>query len=187
MAGAIVFIAGIVIGGGATATDFELAGVTTGTIDISQEHAGNALMVLIDLAKKDKCDDIFAQLSIKFVPTGGAQEDITPNKQCDTNQVLSDEDFRRKSDPQLHDVATFDIKRQATAAGGTATESVPGKYTVTSGEGSKIWVYDWLAEVGEAVGGIFAAMGIMVVAIILLVVGLILLCVGCCCLGKGQD
>jgi len=47
-----------------------------------------------------------------------------------------------------------------------------------------MWATDDLKEIGEAVGGIAAAFGIMVAAIIVLIVGCILCCVACCCMDR---
>jgi len=51
---------------------------------------------------------------------------------------------------------------------------------------AKIWVVDSAEELGEAVGGILASLGIIAGAIVLFIIACILCCVGCCCLGPEQ-
>lgn len=49
------------------------------------------------------------------------------------------------------------------------------------------WYIDVHDEIGEAVTGIFAALGLMVVMIIMFIAATILFCVACCCCCQGPD
>merc|ERR1712151_1235698 len=97
------------------------------------------------------------------VPSGATS--VSCSTRCGT--PLQSQQYK-DNDPKLQEMCNFNPSFGT--SGATA-----GDYTV-SGSGQKIWI----VNVGEAVGGIFAAMGIMVVAFILLGVGSILACVGCC-------
>merc|ERR1712217_645532 len=59
---------------------------------------------------------------------------------------------------------------------------VAGDYMITSSS-ADIWVVDWCAEIGEAIGGILASLGLVVIAGIVFLISSILCCVGCCCCG----
>mmetsp|Transcript_27855 Transcript_27855/g.56346 ORF Transcript_27855/g.56346 Transcript_27855/m.56346 type:complete len:218 (-) Transcript_27855:353-1006(-) len=61
-------------------------------------------------------------------------------------------------------------------------QPVSGNYRVQAS--SALWAVDACQQVGEAISGIMAAIGIFAAAITFLVIALIVACVSCCCMGS---
>merc|ERR1712032_88993 len=99
------------------------------------------------------------------------------------------EDWSMKHDPQLQSIAYISLPEDLTAPDVVYTDSNGNQQTerpTYTGPMSlacpvDCWYIDVHAEIGEAVGGIFAAMGLVIVMVILFVAAAILFCVACCC------
>lgn len=93
---------------------------------------------------------------------------------CDAEQG----EWETKHDPPLQGMGHFSIKKDNGVA-------ELGSYQVSSP--ASLWAVDYCAEIGEAVTGIVAMMGVFVVAIIVFIVSCVLCCVGCCCMSPKQQ
>lgn len=174
--GVIVFIAGIVTGGASTSLGFDVENADSGSVtckDTGCGALGGFDVLILQTVSTADCNTAAGATTVT-APTGAASSTVTCVNKCGT--LLQSESYKT-NDPALQEMCNFN-------PGGALSAATVGDYTVAN-SGQKIWVVNVGEEIGEAVGGIFAAMGIMVVAFILLGVGSILACVGCCCLCMG--
>merc|ERR1712066_439351 len=172
--GVIVLIAGIVTGGASTSLGFDVENADSGKVTCKDTGCGalGGFDVLI-LKSLSTADCTTAQSTTTV--TAPDSTTVTCTNKC--GSAIQSESYTT-NDPALQEMCNFN-------PGGALNVAQVGDCTV-AGSGQKIWVVNVGEEIGEAVGGIFAAMGIMVVAFILLGTGSILACVGCCCLCMGS-
>lgn len=130
-------------------------------------------------------------------PTG---TEASMHKHCGMINTDAENNWEAAHDPPLRSVGTFNKADDQSNCGNTDHCSaddvannmcferclkLAGAYQVTCS--TQCWVVDVGEEIGEAIGGIMAAIGLFIVMIILLLVGGILLCVACCCCCQGPD
>jgi len=178
--GVVVFIAGIVTGGESTSLGFDVANADSGKVtcnDTACGALGGFDVLILDTVSATDCATAVSKTVIFPPPFAPSVSCSTRCGTASTNQQYKD------NDPKLQQMCNFNPSLGNTNMG--TPGATAGDYQVV-GSGQKIWVVNVGEEIGEAVGGIFAAMGIMVVAFILLGVGSILACVGCCCLCMGS-
>lgn len=91
------------------------------------------------------------------------------------------------TDPNMDESGTCWASSDHTTATGVITSclTLSGEYRITSAV--NVWTYNPGEEIGEAVDGFFAALGLAIISYILYLIGSILLCVACCCMCQGPD
>jgi len=166
-----------VTGGESGKVGFEISGSADSSFELKGDQNAGDLGFELSIEKSvTDCTGAVATTEVKD-PAGTA---VSITDKC--GMVTTDAHLL-ENDPVLQEAGYF-----LPTNGGilNAAANVVGVYTVKNTDGTKVWVVNIGEELGEAVGGIFAAMGIMVVGIILLAVGSILACVGCCCMCMGS-
>merc|ERR1719401_2489854 len=143
--------------------------MATVTLKVESGQGGLGYELHFKAAEHDQCDTIKGQTTI--TPPSGSNPFLFGG--C--GEVQSD--WQASNDPPLRKLGHFFLNDNAGA-------KVYGDYVITSTH--PIWVVDSGEEIGEAVGGIMAMLGVFVIAIIVFIVSCILCCVGCCCMGKDQ-
>lgn len=146
--------------------------VTGSSVSFTVEHIIDTRLILIEESHSANCDNLYQQVSDKIV---SSPADMTfHNKKCkppDAEQAKQFQDAYGKVFYELMEV-------------GTSAEDV----TVTiSNAPVHLYVWHGWGQVGEAVGGFFANMGLMIVAIILAIAACICFCVICCVGDKGTQ
>jgi len=166
LGGIITAIMGYVTGNDAVAPDFEAEEVKQWSVSIASEAQQCAWQIYFK--EGEDCQAAVDGLTVSG-PATWPQSKYT--KHCDSNNLIGFDHVEMDG---------FNLKWFAQVDPNETV--VPGTYSVAS-SGPDFWVRDVCKEIGEAVGGIFAAMGIMVIAIVLFVLSSIFCCVACCCGG----
>lgn len=116
-----------------------------------------------------------------------------PNKPNDDNSeinILSDcgsfDDWASKQDPPLQKIGHF-FPRTDSGVIRSGTYTVKNNPVAGVATGPGLWALDLCQQVGEVVGGLFAAMGIFVGSMLALVAAAIVSCVSCCCMGPKEQ
>jgi hypothetical protein len=171
LAGIIVIIVAMGSGSAAVGVTYLAEGQKSFTLKVDRnDHAGFSL--LMKEGSADCEGTVYPQTEIK-----GPEDKTNKNFGIIFTKTCRIRGDTWAKEANLIDLGHFFIPDDSIGA------KIKGDYQVTSPV--ELWAIDAGAEFGEAVGGIFAAMGLMILAIVLIVVGLILLCVGCCCMNSG--
>jgi len=89
------------------------------------------------------------------------------------------EQWMLDNDPPIRKVGHFFIPN------GPSGQMLLGNYAVSSSR--PLWAVDACQQVGEAVSGIFTAMGIFAASVAVLVAAAVAACVACCCMGPKEE
>lgn len=164
-----MFISAHVTASASVQVGYDVKGEKTFTLEKkTSEGWGLGLSIHIRESKFPECDTIKDGITIKG-PTG---DDIVISPDCASVQG----GHEISNDPPLRTLGSF--------CGLGSVDCPIGEYDITST--ADLWIMDVGEEIGEAVGGIFAAMGMMILVIIFFITASILCCVACCCMEKGQ-
>lgn len=178
--GVIIYAVAHLTAAAGTKIGFEMEGTMGGTLAVGDSDGLLGYEVLIKTSDFSTCATISSSLAI-VDPNGTT---VSGYWSCTANSAGA-EDFRTKNDPPLSNLGTFYLSdgETTTHPDGTQTTSrLRGNYVITST--AELWIVDTFEEFGEAVGGIFAAIGIGLIAYILIIAGSILCCISCCCMEK---
>lgn len=209
--GCCFFIIGVIVFASAwfavdSGTDIEFAG---GSRSFRYNVESATSFSLYIKQSYDCVDDYLAdpdpQISITYVATG---ETVSAAHRCGTISMEEDY-FENTHDPPVRNVGFFsaaddnsracddtDHCTPEQIAGGTDENGMTltcypvcykqfGDYQITAS--TEVWVVDALEEFAEAVGGLFAAMGLIILMVVFFLIGTILMFVACCCCCQGPD
>lgn len=177
--GAIIYAVAHLTAAAGASIGFEMEGKMGGTLAVGGSDGLLGYEVLIKTSDFSTCATISSSLAI-VDPNG---DTVSGSWSCTGGNGV--EDFRSSNDPPLSSLGAFglpDGETTTNADGTQQTNRLQGNYVITST--AELWIVDTFEEFGEAVGGVFAAMGIGLIAIILIVAGAILCCISCCCMEK---
>jgi len=167
--GICVAVAGVVTGSSALTVEWAAEDKTTLNLEVSDEHGVLGYTIYMEDDGPSACDTAFVTFSVTAPEGAGERSDVT--KMCHERPNEETQSYMTSHEPPLRKLARF-----------SPVHGVHGEYVVNSQV--RMWATDDLKEIGEAVGGIFAAMGMMIIAIAVVIVGFIFCCVACCCMGK---
>jgi len=169
--GFILFIVAVTTGSESVKVGYVAENAKDPTVTAESGKGELGFAVHFEASKHSNCESISSATTI--TPPSGSN----PLFFGTCNEAQSD--WEKDNDPPLRKLGHFFINENAGV-------KVFGGYKISCT--ANVWVVDSGEELGEAVGGIFAAMGIFVVGIILCIIGCILCCVGCCCMdGKNTE
>jgi len=178
LVGGIIVIGAIATASASFDVGFEIEKKSSGSVTVQSGHSNvwkfEVYISQSDWESKSKCNTIHAGVTI----TGCTSTDNAPiifMNQCSDTSSTVDGTWQKGNDPPLRRLGSFPGRLQSLD---------PGTCTITSGK--ELWVVDAAEEVGEAVGGIMAAIGLVMVGVVVALIGSILCCVGCCCLGNSS-
>jgi len=169
---AIILIAGYVVGNAGLSIGYEVEQSTSGTWDVeAKDGGGSGWMMNIYIKQSDWGNCEAAHTSTTITDPNG-----------DTLSIISSCDsffLDGTTDDNLRLMGHFNYNNDDLGNEITGTYSVESDY--------QVWILDAAEEAGEAVGGIFAAFGIMVTGLIVATVSAILCCIACCCMCNGSS
>jgi len=166
LVGVILLIVAGTAGSAGAEVDFVVENKQSFTVNMPQDHCGFSLY----LKDTDDCTAVKDATTVTD-PNG---DSVFFFGDCDAQQ----EEWAKEYDPAVRKLGWFFQKDNSGV-------KVVGDYSVSSS--APIWAMDWCGQIGEAVSGFFAMLGLFVVAIVVFVISCILCCVaGCCCMGPGK-
>jgi len=163
LVGVILLLLAGTAGSAGSEVDFVVENEQSFTVNMPQDHCGFSVY----LKDSEDCEAVKAATTVKD-PHG---DDVFFFGDCDAPQ----EEWAKEKDPAIRKLGWFFQKEELGV-------KVVGDYSVTSS--SPLWAMDWCGQIGEAVSGFFAMLGIFVLAVIVFVVSCICCCIGCCCMGQ---
>ena len=170
LVGAILMIVAATAGSEGLKVGFEAENQQTVTLTVETGKGGLGYALHIKASDHGSCESIKDGTTITK-PSGASGSDPYLFDGC--HEIQSE--WEAENDPALRKLGHWFLTDNSGA-------KVYGDYTISSSV--PVWVVDSGEELGEAVGGIMAMLGLFVVAVVIFVVSCILCCVGCCCMGK---
>ena len=170
LVGAIVIIVAVTTGSESTKVGFQVENQQNPTLKVENGKGRLGYALHFKASEHGSCDSIKSGTTIT-APSGSAPLLFAS---CQEAQAA----WEASNNPPLRKLGHFFLNENAGV-------KVYGDYTISSS--TSLWVVDSGEELGEAVGGIFAAMGIFVLGIVFFVISCIMCCVGCCCMGGVKE
>jgi len=176
--GVIIYAVSHLTAGGALKVGFEMEGQAGGTLAVGENDGLFGYEVLIKASDFSNCATISSGINV-VDPNGDTVSGIWS---CTANSA--EPEYMTNNDPPLSNLGHFFLPDGTGVDENGNAKRLQGNYVITST--AELWLVDSAGELGEAVGGLFAAMGIGLIAIILMIAGAILCCVSCCCMEKKE-
>jgi len=179
--GVIIVIAGTI--GTAASFDIETQG---GSTSFSLEMSGGSgSLYSVYVRSSYDCDANPVDVTVEH--SSGA--DGTHYESCRALPMDESESWEKSHDPPLRYAGFFSQASENDCGrvdeNGAEQCALAGTYRITCS--TQCWVVDSLEEVGEAIGGLMAAFGLLIASVIVFCVGAILCFVACCCCCQGPD
>merc|ERR1712039_1116774 len=165
---AIILIAGVVVGKQGTSIGYEVKQQKSATWEVEAKDGGGtgwSMNIYIKHSDWASCDDAVPSTTI----TDPNDDVLSISSRC---SLTSADGTEKADDPRM--MGTFQYNDDDLGNEITGTYRVESDY--------EVWILDAAEVLGEAVGGIFAAMGIMMTGLAVSLVAAILCCVACCCM-----
>lgn len=164
LVGVILGVVAVTAGSEGLKVDFEAENKASFSLKVTKEHCGFSLYTK---AVGNSCDSVFQGTEVKWQ----GNEISNFQKDCD----MFREEWAKTYDPELIHVGHWTHSKDLAGPGGA------GDYSVVQTSNVPLWAVDFCGQVGEAVSGIFAMLGLFVVAIVVFIVSCIFCCVAACC------
>jgi len=166
----ILLIIAQVAGNKAADIDWVIEGKTSATYHVKDASSNPLFSLYYAQSEKNNCKDHLNRTTV----TDPRGQSVVLWDEC--SAYSNNEQHLKDHDPPLYTLATFFSPTDAQGV------HISGNYQIDSS--TKIWMMDALQELGEAVTGIFAMLGLFVGALIIGIVGCVLCCVACCCMDQ---
>ena len=159
--GIILIIVAQVTAEKAADIDFYAKNSMNPSVSLDPSKFGKTL--LIKESEYGNCEEIYKKTNIS--------KPASFSNSCSVAQV----EWEKENDPPLRELGRAYLLSGSAAAKDYQIECP-----------SPVWVVDYGKEFEAAVGGFFAALGLVVAGVVILIIGLIVACVGCCCMCMQQ-